>query len=106
MKKILAIIMVVCMMAGVLYVPALAAEPASDVVIRVSALTKDGKVMAIESSDYKNFADGWEAAVLLAINPDLMDQNHYERIVVDFYADWKADKEGKFGDSEQPEGGR
>ena len=100
MKKILAIIMVVCMMAGVLYVPALAAEPASDVVIRVSALTKDGTVIAIENSDYKTFVEGWEAAVLLATNPDLMDQNHYERIVVDFYADWKADKEGKFGDSD------
>ena len=63
MKKILVILMTLCLMAGMLCVTAFAEEPASDVVIRVSAIKANGSNVDIKDGDYKNFAEGWEAAV-------------------------------------------
>ena len=86
-------------MASVLCVSALAAdEPSADTVIRVSGLKEDGSLYYTENCDYKNFADGWEAAVDYATNEDWMDENDVFRVVVDFYADWNANN-GEFGKS-------
>ena len=89
MKKIFAIIMAVCLMASLLCVTAFAAEaPASDVVLRVSALKTDGTTVLVD--DYTSFEDGWNAAMELAINSKEMKQNDYARVIVDIYADWNA----------------
>ena len=98
MKKLFAIVLTICALASVLCVPAFAAEsadklpaPAAGVVLRVSALQSDG-VSALLIKDYDNFEDGWNEAMVHAKN------SRANRIIVDIYADWNADKEGNFTD--------
>ena len=98
MKKLFAIVLTICALASVLCVPAFAAEsadklpaPAAGVVLRVSALQRDG-VSALLIKDYDNFEDGWNEAMVHAKN------SRANRIIVDIYADWNADKEGNFTD--------
>ena len=92
MKKFLAILMSICMMASLLCVPAFAAEPtdepASSTVLRVSALKKNGDTVVIQ--DYDNFKDAWDYAMGLAGNSETMEKSSYDRVIVDFYADWNA----------------
>ena len=96
MKKFLAILMAICMLASTLCIPAFAAnEPAAGTVLRVSALKKDGTTKFIK--DYTVFDDGWNDAMELAGDRDEMDDNNYDRIVVDLCADWNA-VEGQFTD--------
>ena len=71
---------------------------ASDGVIHVSGLKKDGTSVFI--NNYTSFEKGWEAAVNFAADHDYMDENQYERIVVDLFAHWTANHEGEFGDSD------
>ena len=71
---------------------------ASDGVIHVSGLKKDGRSVFI--NNYISFEKGWEAAVNFAADHDYMDENQYERIVVDLFAHWTANHEGEFGDSD------
>ena len=94
MKKIFAMLTIICLLVSALSITVFAAEaPASGVVLRVSALKKDGTAVAIENGDFKDFEEGWEAAINYAKAHD------YDRIIVDFYADWNANAEGEFGDS-------
>jgi hypothetical protein len=101
MKKILAIIMAICMLATVLCVPAFAAllteldAAPVGTVLRLSALKKNGIPVVIK--DYDNFEDGWEAVVDYAEDTKTMKANGYDRVVVDFYADWIANEDGEFG---------
>ena len=98
MKKILGIIVAICLMATMLCVAVFAADaPASDVVLCVSALKKDGTTVVL--GDYKDFAEGWEAAIDLGENKKEMKNNSYYRVVVDLYADWNANEDGEFGKS-------
>lgn len=98
MKKIFAIALAACLMVGLLCITALAAdEPTAQAVIRVSGMKKGGALHSPQV--YSDFAEGWEAAVDLALNEEAMDKNGYERVVVDLYADWVADESGKFGKS-------
>lgn len=93
MKKIFAIIMIVCLVASMLCITASATEadttnePAEGVVIRVRAEKNDGTIIHV--GDYTSFFDGWVEA---------MNVNHELRAIVDFYADWNANKDGKFPD--------
>ena len=107
MKKFLAILMAVCMMATLLCVPAFAAEPADEpdpgTVLRVSALKKNGDSVLIK--DYDNFTNGWNYAMGLAADSEKMEESDYERVVVDLYADWKADKRGYFTNNYSGESG-
>lgn len=96
MKKIFASIMIICLLASVICITSFAAEGA---VIRVSGLKEDGETVEIENGDFKDFAEGWEAAVDYACDDDFMHQNDIFRIVVDFYADWNANTDGEFGNS-------
>ena len=91
MKRILAIIMTVCLLASALCITAFAASD----VLTISAIVK-GKPVVIGS--YDNFEDGWNAAMKLAGNEDEMKENGYERIVVDLHTDWEANKDGQFSD--------
>ena len=100
MKKIFAILMTICLLAGALSITAFAAEaPAEGVVLSVSAQKRDGTIVPIENGNFKNFEEGWEAAVDYAEDKDTMKNNGYDRIVVDFYTDWTANEDGEFGDS-------
>ena len=105
MKKILAIFMVICMMASLLCVPAFAAgetyeskdelpAPAADVVIRVTAIKGD-KIVHV--GDYTNFEDGWKKAIHEGL-PRQTKTTKYERMIVDFYADWTSADDGNFTD--------
>ena len=97
MKKFLAILMAICMLASTLCIPAFAAnEPAAGTVLRVSALKKDGKTIEF-IGDYNNFEDGWNAAMDIAGDTKKMKNNHYDRVVVDLLADWTA-TDGEFTD--------
>ena len=101
MKKIFTIIMTIYLMASIFCITSFAVEvPASNAVIRVSGLKEDGITLYYpENCDYKDFAEGWEAAVDYACDDDFMDDNDLLRIVVDFYADWNANDKGEFGKS-------
>lgn len=89
MKKILAIIMTVCLLASALCITAFAASD----VLTISALVK-GKPVVIGS--YTNFEDGWNDAMEIAGDEDEMKKNGYERIVVDLHTDWEANDDGEF----------
>ena len=96
MKKVFGIILAVCLIAMMLCVAVFAAEaPASDVVLRVSATTKDGSTVVVK--DYTSFEDGWNAAMELASTPEELNKNEYGRIIVDLYSDWNA-VDGEFTD--------
>ncbi len=97
MKKIFAVLMAICLMAGALCVTAFAAE-ADGVVLTVSGLTKDGTPVKIE--DYTVFEDGWNFAMEKATDGKYLSNNQYYRIVVDLFADWKANEKGVFGDDD------
>ena len=92
MKKLLSIILIACMLASVLCVPAFAASA----VLRVSALKTNGDTVVI--GDYDNFEDGWNDAMEIAGTSSTMKKNGYDRIVVDLYTDWKSDTDGNFTD--------
>ena len=94
MKKFLAILLAICMMASMLCVPAFAAEsanelpaPAEGTVIRVKATKGNGEVLI---GDYADFEDGWNDAMGLAGDTGEMKKEGYDRVVVDFYSDWIA----------------
>ena len=91
MKRIWAIIMTVCLLASALCITAFAASD----VLTISAIVK-GKPVVLGS--YTNFEDGWNAAMKLAGDEDEMDDNGYERIVVDLHTDWEANNDGRFSD--------
>ena len=95
MKKIFAIIMTICLLAGALCVPTLAATSSNDV-IRVSGLKRDGSTI-VEIESYQTHAEGWEAANDFARDRAYMQNGNYERIVVDLLDDWVA-VGGKFHD--------
>ena len=95
MKRIFAIIMTICLLAGALSITAFAAD---GVVLTVSGLTKDGTPVKIE--DYTSFEEGWNFAMDKAKDRKYLDNNKYDRIVLDLLADWKANEKGVFGDDD------
>ena len=98
MKKIFAILMTICLLAGALSITAFAADelpaPAEGTVIRVTAIKGDETVLV---GDYDNFEDGWHSAIKESI-PLYSKRTGYERIIVDFYADWTSADDGNFTD--------
>ena len=97
MKKVFAIIIVVCFMATALCISASALTVSSNDVVRVYGLKEDGTTVILNG--YTNLAEGWEATVDYAEDHDFMDENGYDRIVFDLLADWKANDKGEFGES-------
>lgn len=98
MKKIFTIFVAICLLAIALCIPSFAADaPAAGTVIRVSALKTGGSPEVID--DYTSFEAGWNAAVTLASSKNL-NANGYERIIVDFYADWNSNDKGEFGNDD------
>ena len=95
MKRFIAFILTVCLLASTFCITAFAAEPAEDIVLRVSALKKDNTIVVIK--EYTVFEDGWNAAMELADDSSKMAKNNYDRVVVDLYADWTA-VNGEFTD--------
>ena len=93
MKRILAILMIICLLASALSVTAFAAGAT---VLHVVAERRGEEPKVI--GDYDNFQDGWNAAMEIAGDKDEMRANNYTRIVVDLYADWEANKDGEFTD--------
>ena len=93
MKKILSILIMLCLLASALSVTAFAAGPT---VLRVTAERRGEEPKVI--GDYDNFQDGWNAAMEIAGDKDEMRANNYTRIVVDLYADWEANDDGEFTD--------
>ena len=95
MKKFLAILMAICMMASMLCVSAFAAEPADELpapaagtLLRVTANKGDDIVLI---GDYTDFEEGWSAAMGLAGDTGDMKKAGYNRVIVKFYSDWKAE---------------
>ena len=94
MKKFLAILVAICMMASLLCVSAFAAEPADELpapaagtVLRITAIKGDSIELV---GDHTSFEDGWNAAMDLAGEKSEMASKGYDRVVVDIYADWNA----------------
>ena len=95
MKKFLAIILTVCLMATAFCTTAFAADaPAEGVVLRVSALKTDGTIDII--GDYTSFEEGWKIAKIYSGNYYEVKDAGYIRAIVDFYADWNAFENGRF----------
>ena len=96
MKKIFAILMTVCLLASALCVPTFAVPRLfEEVVISVRALKKDDTFEVID--EYSDFDDGWNTAMDIAECESEMEDNNYDRIVVDIWTDWIAD-DGWFTD--------
>ena len=90
MKKIFVILMTICLLAGALCVTAFAEEaPAAGTVMRVRRQSGSNEPTFV--ADYDNFEEGWNEAMELA-------DNISDRVIVDLYADWIADEEGRFSD--------
>lgn len=92
MKKLFAILMATCLMLGMLSMAALIASaeelaaPAAGTVLRVTATKGDETVLI---GDYADFIEGWNVAITQA-KPRALNKNGYDRIVIDFFADWTA----------------
>ena len=97
MKKFLAILMAICMMASMLCVTAFAAE-SDAIVMEISGLKKDGKTI-VSLNYWTKFDEGWEKAVDFAEDDDFMEEQGLDRIIVDLKADWNANSKGEFGKS-------
>ena len=104
MRKLLAFVLSLCMVASMLCITAFAANtpseevpPAAGTVIRVSGLKPDEEKPEIVQ-EYTNHAAGWEAAIDLARSSEEMKTKGFIRVVVDLYADWTAVK-GEFCNS-------
>ena len=96
MKKFIAVIMTLCMMASALCVPVFAVPDLfKEVVISVRALKEDDTFEVID--EYSELDDGWNAAMDIAGSSSEMEDNNYDRIVVDLWVDWTAD-DGWFTD--------
>ena len=99
MKKILAFLIVLCMLASTLCIPAFAAnDPAASTVLRIKALKNDGSTVVV-LKDEDSFEDGWNYAIEQAV-PKSLNSNGYKRIIVDFYGNWNANANGEFGDDD------
>ena len=98
MKKIFATLMTICLLVGALSITAFAAEelpaPAEGTLLRVTAIKGDETVLV---GDYTNFEDGWNKAIHEGL-PKQTKKTKYERIIVDFYADWTSADDGNFTD--------
>lgn len=90
MKKLFAVILIICMMTALLSTTAVGS---SADVLRVNGQKKDGTLVALKT--YTIFDDGWNEAMEKAIDQDWMNDEGYVRIVVDLLADWNA-VEGEF----------
>ena len=97
MKKFLAILMAICMMASMLCVSAFAAD-SDPIVMEISGLEKDGKTI-VSLNYWTKFDEGWEKAVDLACDNAFMEEHDLDRIIVDLRADWNANEDGEFGKS-------
>ena len=96
MKKFIVVIMTLCMMVSALCVPVFAAPDLfKEVVISVRALKEDATFEVI--GEYSELDDGWNAAMDIAESSSEMEDNNYDRIVVDLWVDWTAD-DGWFTD--------
>ena len=90
MKKIFAIIMTICLMASALCVTTFAEEaPAAGTVMRVRRQSGSNEPTFV--ADYDNFETGWNEAMELADDTGA-------HVIVDLYADWDSDEEGRFSD--------
>ena len=90
MKKIFAIIMTICLMASALCVTTFAEEaPAAGTVMRVRRQSGSNEPTFV--ADYDDFEKGWNEAMELADNTGA-------HVIVDLYADWNSDEEGRFSD--------
>ena len=100
MKKIFAILVTICMFISMFSISSFAAllteldAAPVGTLLRVTA-TKGEETVLI--GDYDNFEDGWNEAMELAGDEDKMEENNYNRIIVDLYADWDANSKGEFG---------
>ena len=99
MKKIFAIFLTICLMAGMLCTTAFAAgDSEGGTVLGIRMQEKDGDILSFgEYSYFDSFDDGWNEAIGLALDEEFMEKNEYERVVVDIYADLTAD-DGWFTD--------
>ena len=84
MKKLLAILLTICLLASLLYIPAFASH---DICV-VSGLKADGTLEEI--GQYNDFVSGWNKVASVAANREWLKTNGYERIVMDIYKDWVA----------------
>jgi hypothetical protein len=75
MKKLVVIIMAICLLACLLCVPSFALTVSSDDVIRVYGQKADGDKIILNG--YKSFAEGWEAAIDYAEDHSSMEENGY-----------------------------
>lgn len=100
MKKIFAILMTICLMVSVLSISTSAALLSELDAVPVGAVLRVTAIKGEDTEligDYDNFVDGWNDAMEIAGDKDEMEEKGYDRIVVDFYADWIAN--GSFTDS-------
>jgi hypothetical protein len=109
MKKFIAILMTVFLLASALGVAAVPASAAPEYTVTVCGLGKDGVIWAIGL--YEDFGKAWNEAIYYATHleeawnsavryeseADRPAVEGFDRIIVDFYGNWRADSNGSFG---------
>ena len=99
MKKILAILMTIFLLAGVLCISAFAwyDDPWDDgPALNISGLTADGDLVSLDTNLYFEYGfEYWDYAMELAIS-ETGEGQKFDRIVVDLLTDWNADEYGCF----------
>ena len=106
MKKILAILMTICLLTSAFCITASAALLSEldaipeGVVLRVTAI-KGAETVLI--GDYTNFEEGWYNAIKEA-RPSRTEFTEYERVIVDLYTDWISAEDGNFTDDKWMQG--
>ena len=109
MKKFLAILMTICMLASAICIAVVPASAAGDDIIVVEARANNGRVWAL--GYYEDLEEAWNDAVYYSTNFDAAWDRAYEydlgyereegenfvRVIVEVYGDWYADSSGSFG---------
>ena len=109
MKKILAILMAICMLASVICIAVVPASAAGGDIIVVGARANNGRVWVL--GYYEDLEEAWNDAVYYSTNLDEAWDRAYEydlgyeredgenfvRVIVEVYGDWYADSNGSFG---------
>ena len=109
MKKLLAIILTVCLLACMLCVAAVPASASGDYTVSLCGLGKDGRIWIV--GIYDSFEEAWNEAAYYSVNleeawnsseryeseEDRVGEDGFAGIIVELYADWNADSNGSFG---------
>ena len=109
MKKFLAVLMAICMLASTICIAVLPASAAGGDIIFVGARANNGRVWVLgyyddleeawnDAAYYStNLDEAWDRAYEFDLGYEREDGENFVRVIVEFYGDWYSDSNGSFG---------